>query len=101
MNLCQPTKIESSTVVNTTTANLIKDLTFESIKGTPRAFIALASDGNYYKINQGNNNKIQVDLLMSSSNVLSIGLTKDGTIVYINTDNQLISTYFNSFDTTF
>ena len=95
MNLCQPTKVDTST------SNLSENLTFESIQGGVRNFISLASDGNYYKISQGNNNKIQVDLLMSSSNVLSIDLTKEGTIVYINTDNQLISTYFNSFDTTF
>jgi hypothetical protein len=95
MNLCKPTKVDTSV------SNLNKDLTFESIQGGVRNFIALASDGNYYKISQVKSNKIQVNLLMSSTNVLSIDLTKDGSIVYVNTDNQLIGTYFNSFDTTF
>ena len=95
MSLCKPTKVD------TLTSNLSKDLLFESIQGGVRNLIALSSDGNYYKINQVKNNKIQVNLLMDSSTVLSIDLTKDGDIVYVNTNNQLIGTYFNSFDDTF
>jgi hypothetical protein len=106
MNLCQATKIDSSTVVNTTTANLIEDLTFESIKGGVRAFIALASDGKYYKIDQAEKKKVEVVEIKNGttslpSDLLAIDLTKNGTVVYVNSANQLISTHFDSFDTTF
>ena len=97
MNLCQATKI------STTTSNLSEDLTFQSIKGGVRAFVALGTDGKYYKIEQPTESKIQVTEISVPTDILSLDLTSDGTAVYVSANNQLISTHFNTstYDDTF
>lgn len=99
-NLCQATKI---TTIN---SNLPADLTFESIKSGLRAIVALGRDGKYYKIEQPINKKIQVTEIKDGttalpSGVLSVDLTSNGIVVYVNASNQLISSSFSTLDTTF
>lgn len=94
-NLCQATRI---TITNST---LPENLTFESIHSGRHAIIALGSDGKYYKIEQPLNKKVQVTYLADKTSVLSIDLLSDGTVVYVNASNQLISDYFSTFDDTF
>jgi len=103
-NLCQGTR------VTTLNSNLPTDstLTFKSIGSGLRAIIALGSDGKYYKIEQPINKKVQVTEIKDGTTslpagVLSVDLTRDGTVVYVNASNQLISSYFStaSFDATF
>lgn len=94
-NLCQATRI---TITNST---LPENLTFESIHSGRHAIIALGSDGKYYKIEQPLNKKVQVTYLADKTSVLSIDLLSDGTVVYVNALNQLISDYFSTFDDTF
>jgi hypothetical protein len=101
-NLCQATK------VTTSNSSIPVDLTFESIKSGLKAIIALGSDGKYYKIEQPKDKKIQVTEIKDGttalpSAVLSVDLTSNGTVVYVNASNQLVSTYFStsSFDATF
>lgn len=101
-NLCQGTR------VTTTNSNLPTDLTFESIRSGLRAIIALGNNGKYYKIEQPKSKKVQITEIKDGTTalpagVLSVDLTSDGTVVYVNASNQLISSYFNtaSFDATF
>lgn len=101
-NLCQATQINSSN------STLPDNLTFESIKSGLRAIIALGTDGKYYKIEQPKGFKIQVTEIKDGttalpSGVLSVDLTSNGTVVYVNASNQLISTYFSTstYDSTF
>lgn len=101
-NLCQGTR------VTTTNSNLPTDLTFESIRSGLHAIIALGSDGKYYKIEQPKSKKVQITEIKEGTTslpagILSVDLTSDGTVVYVNASNQLISSYFNtsSFDATF
>jgi hypothetical protein len=101
-NLCQGTR------VTTTNSNLPTDLTFESIRSGLRAIIALGSDGKYYKIEQPKSKKVQITEIKEGTTslpagILSVDLTSNGTVVYVNASNQLISSYFNtsSFDDTF
>jgi hypothetical protein len=95
MNLCFPTKITKDN------SNLTENMTFQSIKGGLNAFIALGSDGKYYKIEQPKNSKIQVTQIAVPLDNLSVDFTADGTVVYVSATNELISTYFTSFDTIF
>ncbi len=94
-NLCQATKI------TTTNSNIPTDLTFEWIKSGLRTIIALGNNGKYYKIEQPKTKKIQVTEIVVPVGVLSIDLTSNGTVVYVTSDNKLISTHFDSMDTTF
>ena len=101
-NLCQGTRI------TTTNSTLPANLTFKSIKSGLGAIIALGSDGKYYKIEQPLNKKVQITEIKDGTTslpagVLSVDLVSDGTVVYVNASNQLISSYFNtaSFDATF
>ena len=98
---CNPTKIDI------TNSNIIKDLKFESINGGVKSFISLATDGKYYKIEQKDNNlqltEIKSNNISLPEKILSLDLTADGVAVYVNAENKLISTHFNSniFDNTF
>lgn len=101
-NLCQGTR------VTTLNSNLPTDLTFESIRSGLRTIIAVGSDGKYYEIEQPKSKKVQITEIKDGTTslpagVLSVDLTSNGTVVYVNASNQLVSSYFNtaSFDTTF
>lgn len=102
-NLCQATRV---TALN---SNLPTGLTFISMRSGLKAIIALGSDGKYYKIEQPKSKKVQITEIkdgtttLLGTTALSVDLTSDGTVVYVNASNQLISSYFNtaSFDSTF
>jgi hypothetical protein len=118
-NLCSPTKVTK------TNSTLTSDITFESIYGGLEAFIALGSDGKYYKIHQPIKKKIQVELINDSiknysdynldddSKLLSVdfssklsgsSLNINEGIVWVNEKNELKGDYFtydNSTDQTF
>ncbi len=118
-NLCEPTR------VTTSNSTMTEDLTFKSIKGGLEAFIAQATNGNYYKIYHPLRKKIQVESLnekiktyseyneADDSSILSIDLSSklNGStleinkgIVWVNGNNELKGDYFtadNSIDSLF
>jgi hypothetical protein len=116
-NLCEPTRIDSST----TSQGITK--TFQTIQGGLESFVALGNDGKYYKIYQPKGKKIQVENLndaiktynQSNNNkyvagdddtILSVDIssTLGGTeandwnkgIVWINSKNELKGDYFTT-----
>ena len=110
-NLCLPTKVTKSN------STLSSNITFQSIYGGLEAFIALGSDGKYYKIHQPENKKIQVELINDTiksyskyveaddTNLLSVDFSSklDGStlkinegIVWVNEKNELKGDYFTA-----
>ena len=118
-NLCAPTK------VTTSTSTLSSNITFQSIYGGLEAFIALSTNGKYYKIHQPMNRKIQVELINDTIKSYSSYTEKDDTnllsvdfssklngqtlewnkgVVWVNEKNELKGDYFtyeNSIDQIF
>ena len=107
-NLCQATRITKDN------SNLPDDLTFVSMRSGIKAIIALGSNGKYYKIEQPKSKKVQITEIkddtttLLGTTALSVDLTfngtNDGTVVYVDSQNKLKSTYFDNtsiFDTTF
>jgi hypothetical protein len=110
-NLCTPTKV---TKANST---LSSNITFESIYGGLESFVALGSDGKYYKIHQPKNKKIQVESINDTIKAYSAYVEQDDTsllsvdfssklngstlewnkgIVWVNSKNELKGDYFTS-----
>jgi hypothetical protein len=110
-NLCSPTKVIASN------STLSSNITFQSIYGGLEAFIALGSDGKYYKIHQPKNKKIQVELINNIIKTYSTYIEADDTnllsvdfssklsgstlkvnegIVWVNEKNELKGDYFTS-----
>ena len=112
-NLCAPTKVTASN------STLSSNITFQSIYGGLEAFIALSTDGKYYKIHQPKNKKIQVELINDTiknvtrykykeaddTNLLSVDFSSklDGStlkwnegIVWVNEKNELKGDYFTA-----
>ena len=110
-NLCAPTKITKNN------STLTSNITFESIYGGLESFVALGSDGKYYKIHQPYNKKIQVELVDDSIKSYSTYVEEDDTnllsvdfssklngsnlewnkgIVWVNSKNELKGDYFIS-----
>lgn len=107
-NLCSPTK------VSTSNSTMTQNLTFNSIQGGLEAFIATATDGNYYKIYHPYGKKIQVEKIddiitnkfgataLSNPNIISVDFSSDGNdltkinqgIVWVNSDNELKGDYY-------
>ena len=110
-NLCTPTKVTK------TNSTLTSNITFVSIYGGLEAFIALGSDGKYYKIHQPRGKKIQVEVVNDTIKSYSTYLQEDDTnllsvdfssklngstlewnkgIVWVNSKNELKGDYFTS-----
>ena len=110
-NLCTPTKVTKDN------STLSSNITFQSIYGGLEAFIALGSDGKYYKIHQPENKKIQVELINDTiksysgyeeaddTNLLSVDFSSklsgstlkvNEGIVWVNEKNELKGDYFTA-----
>jgi hypothetical protein len=110
-NLCTPTKVTK------TNSTLTSDIAFVSIYGGLEAFVALGSDGKYYKIHQPRDKKIQVELINDTiktyseykeaddTNLLSVDFSSklsgstlrvNEGIVWVNEKNELKGDYFTA-----
>ena len=110
-NLCTPTKVTKDN------STLSSNITFQSIYGGLEAFIALGSDGKYYKIHQPRDKKIQVELINDTiktyseykeaddTNLLSVDFSSklsgstlkvNEGIVWVNEKNELKGDYFTA-----
>ena len=105
------------TIVPKMNSTLTSDITFVSIYGGLEAFVALGSDGNYYKIHQPRDKKIQVELINDTiktyseykeaddTNLLSVDFSSklsgstlrvNEGIVWVNEKNELKGDYFTA-----